>query len=240
MVRGARRRETQNGNGDTMDPNDMMGDDYAGDDYAGDDYAGDDYAGDDFGDDILGAAGRRYSQARRRGRRGGAGRRPRDPRTGTGMTKFGQPIHQRVPWREGQLAPGVVAPSELLLPLGFLNLEGNNSFVNAGPTTKTWQAKPQKPCRPERLVANVRRFGASAQGLVVVMRAFFVGTDNQFIAPEPIDFETFAGGNFGVRMANTQAQPGIIVSLILSLDGGVLAPGDTITIVPTMLSRAVV
>ena len=204
----------------------------------GDDYAGDDYAGDDFGDDVLGAAGRRYQQARRRGRRGGAGRRPA-PR-GTGMAKFGSPIHQRVPWREGQLAPGVVAPSELLLPLGMLSLDGSFTFVNAGPTTKSYQARPQKPVRPERMVANVRRFGASAQGIVVQVNGFLVGTDNQFTGSEPIDFETFNGNNFGVRMANTQAQPGIIISLFLTLTGGVLAPGDTITVIPTMLCRAVV
>jgi hypothetical protein len=227
-----------------MDRYDMMGDDESGDDYLGDETVGDDYLGDEtMGvEDVLGAAAARYAQrGRRRGRRGGRGRRPQ------GMhhpARLGAPLQERPYWRQGQAAPGVQDPSELLLPFGFRDQTGVGvpfQFTAAG-ITKNFVAQPQKPVRPERLVMNVRRVGASTAGLIVSMSLFQVGADNQLVGlgGEVIDAEMFAATGFGIRMSNTQAQPGIIIALSLTLVGGVVVAPDFITVVPSYLARAIV
>jgi hypothetical protein len=226
---------------------DMMGDDYLGDDYLGDDYLGDETVGDEtMGavEDILGAAAARYAQrGRRRGRRGGAGRRPMQMQRAT--PRLGAPLHARPPWRDGQAAPGVNQPSENLLPFGFRDVTGVGTpfvFNAAGGIAKVFQAQPQKPVRPERLVMNVRRVGASTAGLIVSLNGFQVGADNQLVGlqGEVIDAETFATNGFGIRMSNSQAQPGILITLSLQLVGGLVVAPDFITVVPTYLARAII
>lgn len=229
-----------------MGPEDMMGDDYLGDDESGDETVGDDYLGDEtMGavEDILGAAAARYAQrGRRRGRRGGRGRypmaQPRRPQLGT-------PLHMRPGWRAGQAAPGVNEPSENLLPFGFRDVTGVGTpfaFTAAGGIQKVFQAQPQKPVRPERLVMNVRRVGASTAGLIVSINGFQVGADNQLVGlqGEVIDAEMFATTGFGIRMSNSQAQPGILLTLSLALVGGVVVAPDFITVVPSYMARAII
>ncbi len=64
-------------------------------------------------------------------------------------------------WRMGQIAPGVQAPREGLEPLPLVADNGTGTFV-AGTSTLNFRARPQRPFRPERLLAQVFRTGASA------------------------------------------------------------------------------
>jgi len=208
----------------------MMGDDYAGDDYAGDDYAGDDYAGDFLGEDLLGAA-YRAQRARRRGRRGGMRRPP-------GVLALGRPLQEKPLWRDAQAAPGVQVPTEQLLPLGFNAEGGSPTYVNGGPTAITFTAAPQKPFRGERLVIDVvKSAGASANS--VAINAIAVGTDLQIVSAAPLPAVAFSPTAFGVRLALTASQPGIIITIATILVGPALAPGETVTILPVVLGRAI-
>jgi len=208
---------------------DLMGDDYAGDDYAGDDYAGDDYAGDDILGDFLGAA---------RGQRRGRGRGRMRPRGGMRRIRFGSPLAQAPQWRDAQAAPGVQVPTEQLLPLGFLPDGGSFSFVNAGPRTIVFRALPQKPFRGERLIIDVSK-STGAAGNSVNVNTLAVGTDLQIVSAAPVPAFAFSPTAFGVRLALTAAQPGIQISISVELIGPALAPGDTVTVVPTVLGRAI-
>ena len=205
---------------------DLMGDDYAGDDYAGDDYAGDDYAGEDVLGDFLGAGQRPRFGKRRRSRRL------------PGRIALGRPLHQAPGWRTAQAAPGVMQPTEQLLPLGFNPDGGSFSFVNGGPTQLFFRASPQKPFRGERLIVDVVK-SAGAVGNTVNIDTIAVGTDLQIVSAAPFPAVAFAPTAFGVRLALTAAQPGIVITISCSLIGTALAPGESVTVVPVVLGRAI-
>jgi len=206
---------------------DLMGDDYAGDDYAGDDYAGDDYAGEDILGDFLGAP--------RRGRQRGRGRmRPRVRM----RPRLGAPLATPPLWRDAQAAPGVQVPTEQLLPLGFLPDGGSFSFVPGGPTTIVFRALPQKPFRGERLIIDVSK-SAGAIANTVSVNTLAVGTDLQIVSAAPVPAVAFSPTAFGVRLALTAAQPGIQISIAVELIGPALALNESVTVVPTVLGRAI-
>lgn len=211
-----------------------MSDDYAGEDFLGEDFLGDDYSGEDFlgddysGEDILGAQYRR-ARMRRRGRRGGRM---------VQRVALGRPINHAPAWRTPQAAPGVMLPTEQLLPLGFLPEGGSFSFVSAGPTSLTFVAQPQKPFRGERLIIDVAKT-AGAVGNTVNVNILAVGTDLQIVSAAPFPAVAFSPTAFGVRLALTAAQPGIRISLGVEIIGPALPPGESVTVVPTILGRAI-
>lgn len=212
-----------------MSSDDYAGEDFLGEDFLGEDFLGDDYAGDDYaGEDILGAQYRRQ-RARRRGRRGGRM---------TQRVALGRPINHAPPWRMPQAAPGVMLPTEQLLPLGFLPEGGSFSFVSGGPTTLTFVAQPQKPFRGERLIIDVAKT-SGAVGNTVNVNILAVGTDLQIVSAAPFPAVAFSPTAFGVRLALTAAQPGIRISLGVELIGPALAPNESVTVVPTVLGRAI-
>lgn len=177
----------------------------------------DDVEGDIMGYDIMGEVGRRRRRRgrRRRGRRRIAVRRPG--------------------WRRTQLAPGVIAPDQGLLPLPMEGLQGNQftSAINA----ITFQGQVQKPFRGERLLVSTVRTGATAVGRILAQ--LFVGTDLQQLDVTQFDAEQIGDPNaFGVRLTQKPAQPGVFIRLVTNLSV-VLGVGDTIDCYVTMLGRNV-
>jgi len=167
---------------------------------------------DHFGDPIVvGARGRR----RRRGRHAVAVRRPG--------------------WRAGQLAPGVIAPDQGLLPLPLSGNPGAtfSSTVNA----ITFEGQIQKPFKGERILVSTVRTGATAVGRLIAQ--LFVGTDlNQLDVPG-FDAEQLGDPNaFGVRLSMKPAQPGVFLRLVVNLSAPLTAP-DTIFTTVTILGKAV-
>jgi hypothetical protein len=141
-------------------------------------------------------------------------------------------------WRAAQQAPGVMAPTEQLLPLGFQSLDSGFTFVSGGGTTKAFLARPQKPFRGERLLVVVTK-SAGAAATQVLIGSIFVGTDLQVVSAAPLPAEVFGATAFGVRLAMTSAQPGIDIFVNTALSGPALAVGETITVTITMLGRAI-
>lgn len=135
-------------------------------------------------------------------------------------------------WRRGQLAPGVIAPDQGLLPLPM----GNFTFT-ATAQTNTFSGQIQKPFRGERWLVTTVRTGASAVGRLLGQP--FVGTDLALLDIAPIDIEQIGAGNaFGVRLTMKPAQPGVFIRLVTVLSSA-LAGTDTIFASVQLLGRLV-
>lgn len=136
-------------------------------------------------------------------------------RRGRGMTTIRLP--PRPAWRQ-QLAPGVPEPGQGLEPLPLTPSEAGGVFAPAGATIINWEARPQAPFRPERLIALVRRSGDPALigGISLLTQGLFVGRNLQQVELGPLDLEFFGPGAFGVRLNLVQAEPGVLIRIAVT------------------------
>lgn len=135
-------------------------------------------------------------------------------------------------WRSGQVAPGVIAPDQGMLPLPM----GNVTFT-ASAQTFTFSGQIQKPFRGERLLVTTVRTGTTAVGRLLGQP--FVGTDLALLDITPIDIEQIGALNaFGVRLTMKPAQPGVFIRIVTSLSSA-LAGTDTIFASVQLLGRAI-
>lgn len=133
-------------------------------------------------------------------------------------------------WRQGQLAPGVIAPDQGLLPLPM----GNFTFT-ATAQTNTFSGQIQKPFRGERWLVTTVRTGTTAVGRILGQP--FVGTDLALLDIAPIDVEQIGAANaFGVRLTMKPAQPGVFIRLVCTLSSA-LTGTDTIFTSIQLLGR---
>lgn len=133
-------------------------------------------------------------------------------------------------WRRGQLAPGVIAPDQGLLPLPM----GNFTFVAAAQTF-TFSGQVQKPFRGERLLVTTVRTGTSAVGRI--LGQIFVGSDLAALDVPPVDIEQIGQPTaFGVRLTMKPAQPGVFIRIVCSLSSA-LAGSDSIFTSVQLLGR---
>lgn len=160
------------------------------------------------------------------GRRGGRRRR----RHRNALVQVHQPG-----WRARQIAPGVQAPDQGMLPLP-LGGTTTNTFTAAIPSI-TFQGQLQKPFRGERLLVSTVRTGTTATGRLISQ--LFVGTDLQQLDVPGFDAEQVGDPNaFGVRLTMSPAQPGVFIRLVSTLNTA-LAGTDTIVTTVTLLGRLV-
>lgn len=133
-------------------------------------------------------------------------------------------------WRQGQLAPGVIAPDEGLLPLPM----GNFTFALATQTF-TFQGQVQKPFRGERLLVTTVRTGTTAVGRI--LGQIFVGSDLAALDVPPVDIEQIGAPTaFGVRLTMKPAQPGVFIRIVCALSSAI-AGTDTIFTSVQLLGR---
>ena len=140
---------------------------------------------------------------------------------------------QRPPWRGSQLAPGVIAPDEGLVPLPL----GNFTFSVANGQVFTFSGQMQKPFRGERLLVTVQRTGTSAVGRL--LGQIFVGTDLSQADVQQLELESI--GNplaFGVRLTMKPAQPGVFIRIPVTLSSAITST-DTIFASVSLLGRIV-
>lgn len=140
-------------------------------------------------------------------------------------------------WRQHQLAPGVQSPREGLEPLPLVP-DTNGGTFSATVTNITFRARPQRPFRGERLLAQVLRTGTSATGLAALCTGVFVGTALQQLQIGNFNLEFFGSTAFGVRMDLIPSEPGIDIALGTILSGA-LAANDTINVQLMMLGRSI-
>jgi hypothetical protein len=123
-------------------------------------------------------------------------------------------VPKKPQWRN-QMAPGVIAPNEGLIPLPLTALQAGGTFA-AATTQITFQGQLQKPFRPERLLVSVVRTGTSATGRLLAQ--LFVGTDLQQADINGFDIELFGAATaFGTRLTCKAAQPGVLIRLITTI-----------------------
>jgi hypothetical protein len=150
---------------------------------------------------------------------------------GGGLVSVRQPD-----WRRGQLAPGVIAPDEGLVPLPMRGTTGVDTFSLAQQAI-TFAGAIQKPFRGERLLVNVVRTGATAIGRL--LGQLFVGTDLQQADISGFDIEQIGNSNaFGVRLTMKPAQPGVAIQIPTRLSSAI-AGTDTIFASITLLGRII-
>jgi len=143
----------------------------------------------------------------------------------------------RPAWRAG-LAPGVQMPRESLEPLVLIPQQNNGIFTSTV-TSITYTARPQRPFRAERPVVTVARSGPSAQGVFPVARGgFLVGTTVQQAQVADLPLEIFAPTAFDVRLALSQAEPGVEITANCGLTGP-LTSTDTLTLGIALLGRSI-
>lgn len=138
-------------------------------------------------------------------------------------------------WRSTQLAPGVIAPDQGMLPLPLDGTAGNT--FSAALQTITFQGQLQKPFRGERLLVSTVRTGATAVGRLIGQ--LFVGTDLQQLDVPGFDIEQVGDPNaFGVRLTMKPAQPGVFIRIVTTLNFA-LTGTDTIQTTVSLMGRVV-
>jgi hypothetical protein len=146
-------------------------------------------------------------------------------------------------WRRRDLAPGVHAPGEglelmALVPDlfgGLFNAANNGAII-------TFQARPQRPFRSERLLVTVRRVADVVAGVpanIALCDGIFVGTTLSQITRGAFDIENFAPTAFGVRMSLVPAAPGIDISLPVRLFGPALVGTQALLISCLFMGRSI-
>lgn len=220
-------------------------------DYSMGDDMGDDVLGDDMmGDDVLGydASGAAPPWARAWPRRGARPGRPQSRRPQMARPQMrpqwsrpplGAPLMQagqRLPWRQTQLAPGVLAPFEGVYILPLQPSVNGGVFTNAVGTIQ-YSAQPQKPFRGRRLVVTINR-SAGANGVAVQGQQLTVGIDPQQVQAGAFSLDVFAPTAFQVDLALAPAQPGILITLPV-FTTPVVPVGESIVVTAQILGEVI-
>jgi len=151
------------------------------------------------------------------------------PAPGGGLIAVAKPN-----WRRGQVAPGVQAPDEGLVPITFEPQEGPQFTATLNYIQFT--AKTQVPFRGERLLVDVVRSGTSAAAPRLIGQ-MFMGIGLQQANIKGFDIETVGRSDaFGVRMAMQPIEPGVDGNILLRLSAN-LTTTDTITVSITVMGR---
>jgi hypothetical protein len=131
-------------------------------------------------------------------------------------------------------APGAPAISEKMLPLGF----GQEVFTSGSQAVHTFELGTNVAFRLERLVIDVRRVGASSQGIAVTVQDLKLGANSQFAGGRSVPAEIFAAGAQDTRLACDPVLPGVPVALIIRLSA--LPSGtDSLVVTAGAIGRAV-
>lgn len=143
----------------------------------------------------------------------------------------------RPQWRN-QLAPGVIQPDEGLVPMALAGTAGSppGTFTATLPSI-IFSGQLQKPFRGERLLVSTVRTGTSSTGRL--LGQLFVGTDLQGGDITSWDIELVGQAqSFGTRLTTKQAEPGVLIRLIVTLSNP-LAGTDSIFASVQILGRIV-
>ena len=144
-------------------------------------------------------------------------------------------LPKRPSWRHGQLAPGVMAPQEGLIPLPMTAQAGSppGTFTSLIPAI-TFQGQLQKPFRGERVLVAPVRTGPTAVGRLLTQ--IFVGVDLQQAEVTGFDLELIGVSTaFGTRLTLMQAPPGVLIRMLITLSSGLTAPDTIFATIPPMI-----
>jgi hypothetical protein len=145
---------------------------------------------------------------------------------------------QRPPgWRQNQVAQGVHAPQVGLVPLP-LTPQTNGGVFTSTVTAITFQGTLQKPFRGERFLMTVVKTGTTATSNFVLGQ-IYVGTAPQQADITPLSLEPLGtGGSFDVRLQMIQANPGVLIRILATLQGPLTSP-DTVSVSMQILGQVI-
>lgn len=165
----------------------------------------------------------------------GRGKKAGRPRV-MSMPGGGVAVMRKPDWRQRQVAPGVQAPSEGLVPIQFNPVEA--TAFSASVNFLTFTARSQVPFRGERLLVEVVRVGTSVANIRLIAQ-MFMGIGLQQANIQGFDLETVGKTDaFGVRMAMQPIEPGVDGNLLVRTTSAPTTT-DTITAYITVMGRNV-
>lgn len=131
------------------------------------------------------------------------------------------------------MVPGAPSIGLRLQPLGFPTV----SFTASSGSALVAVTRPQRPFKAKRLVVDIARTGVTATGLVSVTQ-LNVGTNNQFVATQPIGASAFAATAFDTNMELAACTTALDISVGYSITIAPTAP-DRVDIATTLFGEAV-
>jgi hypothetical protein len=163
----------------------------------------------------------------------GAARRP--GLTGRMMRGNAVRLPPKPAWRQ-DIAPGVGMPGVGLEPLP-LAPSVNGGVFDAVFGNINFEARPQRPFRPERLIASIRR-SAGAAAIAVRCSTILIGTQVGQVEVNDMDLDIFAPTSFDTRLNLPSATPGMLIRIPSFVLPAVPA-GETIAVSLTFLGRTI-
>lgn len=131
-------------------------------------------------------------------------------------------------WRR-QMAPGVPMPGEGLEPLPLTPDRANGIFAVATQFIQ-FNARPQAPFQPERLLVQVARDAALAPaGDLFLGQGIFIGRQLATLEFANFNIEFFGPTAFGVRLKLPPAQPGVLISIPVIPNAAITAGTAAVT-----------
>jgi hypothetical protein len=138
-------------------------------------------------------------------------------------------------WRRNMITPGVFGPQQGLQPLPLVASLNGGTFTAAFPAIE-FAARPQKPFRPERLLASVTK--TAGAGGVRILCNLFVGAGLQQAQRGLLDLELLGATNaFGVRLALQAATAALDIALPMTVSIAVPA-GESVFVSVMFLGRS--
>ncbi len=129
------------------------------------------------------------------------------------------PSHQMPGLRGGEHV-AVASPDIARRQIAPLGPAQPFTFAAATVQAITFSFRPQRPFRIERLVLSATSNGADVTSLLTVTD-FLVGAEPQFVNAGVCPGSMFAATAFGASLRGNTAEPGIDVTLLLSLNAGI-------------------
>lgn len=138
-------------------------------------------------------------------------------------------------WRQNTIVPGVFGPQQGMQPLPLTPSLNGGTFTSAVPAIE-FSARPQKPFRPERLLASVTK--TAGAGGVRILCNLFVGAGLQQAQRGLLDLELIGATQaFGVRLALQAASAALDVALPMTVSVAVPV-GESVFVSCMFLGRS--
>lgn len=205
---------------------DILGVEILGEEIEGEDMLGEDILGEDIlGEDMLGVDWKQVAAMSAGGPAGAAAyaayRRRQAQKRAAKLAQKGAMLIRKNPPLINKV-PGVSAPAQVKIPLGFGAVSfAAGSLATGGQVTGTATATPQVPVRGGRLVLN--RFdtpvtaGVGTSACSILITNILVGQQSVFASAQGVPVEAFGPTATDSVLSIPAAQPGVIITAYYTL-----------------------
>ena len=139
------------------------------------------------------------------------------------------------PWFQSAFG---VSPNTEQMHILPLTPQTNGGVFSAAVAAISYQARPQRPFRGERPLVTLQATGASAVGVQPFSTLITVGVIPQQVEIGNIPITLWAATAFGVRLAMTDAAPGVLINFPVQLPTpNPIAGADTLLVQIALIGR---